>query len=106
MWKHDASDRNVFLSEIRYQTAYNALINAEYDDSIMHAKDILSGKSGFMCQYDKKLKFETIWSSVFDITNDKIYRAEGNPMKVKFVEDKRMKKVRSQKTEVRRQEKR
>lgn len=90
MWKHDASNRNIFFSENRYQTAYNALMNADYNDGINHAKEILSGKFGFMCQYDKKLKFETIWSSVFDITNDKIYRAENNPMNVKFIEDKRL----------------
>ncbi|MGE5473901.1 MAG: C45 family autoproteolytic acyltransferase/hydrolase [Ignavibacteriales bacterium] len=89
MWKHDASNRNVYFSEERYQTAFNALKNVYYSDGVEHAKNILSGKQGFMCQYDKKLNFETIWSSVFDISNGKIFRAEGNPQKVKYIEDKR-----------------
>jgi predicted choloylglycine hydrolase len=90
MWMHDASNRNVFLSENRYQTAYDALVIADYTDGIKHAEDILSGKFGFMCQYDQKLNFDTIWSSVFDITNDQIFRAEDNPMKAKYIQDKRL----------------
>ncbi len=90
MWKHDASERNEYFSEVRYQTAFNALKNINYHDSIEHAKAILSGKFGFICQYDKALNFATIWSSVFDISNNKIYRAEGNPQKVKYIEDKRL----------------
>jgi predicted choloylglycine hydrolase len=89
MWKHDASDRNVYYSEVRYQTAYNAFKTVDYSDGIEHAKNILSGKRGFMCQYDKALNFETIWSSVFDISTGKVFRAEGDPQKVKYIEDKR-----------------
>jgi predicted choloylglycine hydrolase len=91
MWKHDASDRNVFYSKERYQTTFNALKNLQYNDSFEHARNILSGKHGFMCQYRKELNFDTIWSSIFDISNNKIYRAEGNPRKTKFIEDTRLK---------------
>jgi predicted choloylglycine hydrolase len=90
MWKHDASDRNVYLSEDRYQTAHNALVNIDCSDGVEHAKDILSGKHGFICQYDKQLNFDTIWSSVFDLSNKKIYRAEGNPSSTRFKEDTRL----------------
>lgn len=89
MWKHDASNRNAYLSHERYKTAYEALKNVKYTDSVEHAKNILKGKYGFMCQYDKNLNFDTIWSSIFDISNHKIYRAEGNPRRAKFIEDKR-----------------
>lgn len=58
MRKYDASDFNVYFSETRYQTAYNALKNIDYIDGIEHAKAILRGKYGFMCQYNKALKFE------------------------------------------------
>jgi len=92
MWQHDASDRNVYDSEIRYQTAYNALNIIDYNDGLEYSKKILSGKYGFMCQYDKKLNFDTIWSSIFDITNNKVYRAEGNPLKTKYIEDERLSK--------------
>jgi predicted choloylglycine hydrolase len=89
MKKYDA-DSNAYFSEIRYQTAYNSLKYLEYTDGIEHAKSILSGKHGFMCQYNKSLNFDTVWSSVFDITNNKIYRAEGNPRRMRFIEDKRL----------------
>jgi predicted choloylglycine hydrolase len=90
MWKHDASDRNVYLSSQRYQTAFTALKNIDDSNGVEYAINILSGKYGLMCQYDKALNFETIWSSVFDMTNNKIYRAEGNPLRTKFIEDKRL----------------
>jgi len=90
MWKHDASNRDVFFSEARYQTAYNALKDADCLDGVEHAKAILSGRHGFMCQYKKPLNFDTIWSSVFDISNKKIHRAEGNPSRTRFKEDTRL----------------
>ena len=87
MWKHDASDRNAYFSEDRYQTAYQALNHIDCSDGVEHAKNILSGKHGFICQYDNKLNFDTIWASVFDVSNQKIYRAEGNPSRAHFKED-------------------
>ena len=78
----------------RYQTTLNALKNIDYSDGVEYAINILSGKYGLMCQYDKALNFETIWSSVFDMTNNKIYSAEGNPLRAKFIEDKRLPKKR------------
>ncbi len=92
MWPHDASDRNVFSSEVRYQTAYQALKNIDDSNGLEYAKNILTGKYGFMCQYDKALNFETIWSSVFDISNQKIYRTEGDPRRIRYIEDKRLSK--------------
>ena len=77
----------IYSSDIRYQTAYNALKNIDFINGIEHAKAILSGKHGFICQYHKVLNFETIWSSVFDISNGKIFRAEGNPSRATFKED-------------------
>lgn len=89
MWKHDASDRNAFRSGHRYETVYTALMRADGSDGVTYAKDILSGKYGFICQYDKQVDFDTIWSSVFDISNKRIYRAEGNPSRVTYIEDTR-----------------
>jgi predicted choloylglycine hydrolase len=93
MWKHDTSKRNVYFSEVRYQTVYKALKNRNYRDGVEHAQNILSGKYGFICQYDKNLNFDTIWSSVFDISNHHIYRAEGNPSRKKYKEDVRLGRV-------------
>lgn len=93
MSSYDASKRDNYCSDARYKTAYNALKNIDYTDGIGHSKDILSGKHGFMCQYDKKLNFDTIWSSVFDVSNNKIYRVEGNPSRARFKEDIRSSKL-------------
>jgi predicted choloylglycine hydrolase len=60
MKKYDASDGNTYFSDERYKTAYEALKNLEYNDAIEHAKSILTGKEGFMCQYDKSLNFDTV----------------------------------------------
>ncbi|HPJ66475.1 MAG TPA: C45 family autoproteolytic acyltransferase/hydrolase [Desulfobacteraceae bacterium] len=83
----------IFSSDIRYQTAYDALKNVDYINGIEHAENILSGKHGFMCQYHRVLNFDTIWSSVFNISNGKIYRAEGNPSRIEFKEDNRTNKI-------------
>ncbi len=89
MIKHDRSNQNVYSSRIRYQTAYNALKNINYEDALVFAKELLSGKYGFMCQY-KKIKFDTIWSSIFNVTENKICLAEGNPHTTEFFEDLRL----------------
>lgn len=90
MRAHDASDHNAYFSETRYQTAFEALKNPDGVDAIVHAQDILSGKRGFMCQYAKEMDFDTVWSSVFDINSLRVYRAEGNPARTMFIEDKRL----------------
>lgn len=78
-------------SDDRYITARDALKNNEEKYSVEFAKDILSGKYGFMCQYDRKKNADTVWSVVYDIKNMKIYRVEGNPSRKVFKEDTRMK---------------
>jgi predicted choloylglycine hydrolase len=93
MKNHNASNWDIFFSGTRYKTAYNALQKIGHTDGIEYAKDILGGKYGFMCQYARQLNFDTIWSSVFDISNNKIYRAEGNPSKARFKEDIRSNKL-------------
>jgi predicted choloylglycine hydrolase len=90
MWEHDASNRNVYFSNDRYHTVFNALNIGDFGDLITHTQAILKGECGFMCQYGKALNFETIWSSLFDIYHRRIYRAEGDPRTTKFKEDRRL----------------
>ena len=78
-------------SQERYLVAYNALKKLQDYFSIKDAKDILSGKYGFICQYDRKTNADTVWSVIYDIRNKKIYRVEGNPSRKKYKEDNRMK---------------
>jgi predicted choloylglycine hydrolase len=79
--------KSLYHSSERYKTGYDALSKGFEEVSVGYVKDILSGKLGFMCQYDKNLNFDTVWSSVFDITSNKVYRAEGNPSRTKYKED-------------------
>lgn len=76
-------------SHERYETVYNALRNNTY--SLKFAEDLLSGKLGFICQYNRNEGFDTVWSSIYDIKNKNIYRVEGNPSRKKFKEDTRLK---------------
>lgn len=78
-------------SSERYSVAYNSLKANKTHFSVELAKDILSGKYGFMCQYERNLGVDTVWSVVYDIKNKKIFRVEGNPSRKKFAEDSRMK---------------
>ena len=78
-------------SDERYSVAYNALKENRNHFSVGLARDILSGKHGFMCQYKRNKGADTVWSVIYDIKNKKIFRAEGNPSRKKFVEDTRMK---------------
>ena len=90
MRKYDASKGDGdYFSKIRYETAYEALMRKNDDDKIRYSQNILNGKYGFMCQYDKSLNFETVWSSIFDLQNGNIYCAEGNPQKSKYRRDER-----------------
>ena len=78
-------------SEERYNISYNTLQNNNANLSLQLAEDILKGKYGFMCQYNRKMGADTVWSAIYDIKNKKIYRAEGNPSRKAFREDSRLK---------------
>ena len=74
----------------RYKTIETAFNNNEEKD-LLFSKNLLSGKYGFMCQYDRKTNADTVWSVIYDVKNKKIYRVEGNPSRKEFKEDNRMK---------------
>lgn len=78
-------------SDERYSVAYNVLKENRNHFSVGLARDILSGKHGFMCQYKRNKGADTVWSVIYDIKNKKIFRVEGNPSRKKFVKDTRMK---------------
>lgn len=85
-YQYDGEDD--ICSHKRHQTLENALQKKEY--SLDFAKSLLSGKEGFLCQYDRKTGMDTIWSTVYDLTVGSIQRTEGNPSRKKFKEDHRM----------------
>lgn len=75
-------------AEERYQTMFEAL-TTHHIKSFNDAVDLLSGKHGFICQYDRKSGKDTVWSVIYDLKNKKIYRVEGNPSRKSFKEDTR-----------------
>jgi len=77
----------------RYQTVRNTLHQHASDFSLQLVEDILSGNYGFMCQYDRKQGADTVWSVVYDVKANAIYRVEGNPSRRAFKEDLRWKKI-------------
>jgi len=77
-------------SQLRYEVAEKSLMSTK-DLSFEYLKNLLSGKYGFMCQYDRSKGGDTVWSCIYDLTDKKIFRCEGNPSRKIFIEDKRMK---------------
>lgn len=80
-------------SKERYQTVNNTLRKHASHLSLPLVKDILSGRCGFLCQYERKLGADTVWSVIYDVKTNAIYRVEGNPNRRKFKEDLRWKKI-------------
>lgn len=78
-------------SDERYQTARFALAQNKNNYSVAFAQDVLSGKYGFMCQYDRRQNADTVWSVVYDLKRKQVWRTEGNPSRRLFKEDLRMK---------------
>lgn len=48
------------------------------------AQDLLAGREGFLCQYDRSAGRDTVWSVVYDLTGGVLYRAEGTPARHGF----------------------
>lgn len=78
-------------SEERYLVAYDTLKKHKNNYSFDLIKDILSGKYGFMCQYDRKTDADTVWSVIYDIKSNNIFRVEGNPKRKTYKKDDRLK---------------
>ncbi len=76
-------------SEERYATLTQTLKAQSGKMDADAAKSLLSGKTGFLCQYDRSCGTDTVWSVIYDLTAKSIYRAEGNPGRKRFIKDER-----------------
>lgn len=76
-------------AEERYQTLIRALSGPPDKAELPFALDLLSGKLGFLCQYDRSLGRDTVWSVVYNPASRAVWRAEGNPGHTPFMLDKR-----------------
>lgn len=87
MLEYRADLEDFIFSGCRYRTARSALGSTK-NYSLAFAEELLAGKYGFMCQYDRSTGMDTVWSSVYLLDENRIYRCEGNPARKEFIEDK------------------
>ena len=89
MIKYNNNEINWYYTNDRYNTIDNCLKNSSNID-FEECKKIISGKYGFVCQFEKKLNFDTIWSCVYDLNSLYSEICEGNPSKTKYKVDNRL----------------
>jgi predicted choloylglycine hydrolase len=85
----DKPEENWFMTKDRLDCMEEALKDLK-KVNLSDIKDILSGRKGNLCHYDKKLKFDTLWSFCAELTTLDIERAEGNPSRAKFKKETRL----------------
>lgn len=96
MKKFDCKPEENWYSTLdRYDTVTKNLQNRR-DYSRELGIEIASGKRGFLCQYDKKLSFDTLWSVSYHLNTLSIKRAEGNPRRAKYKFDYRLEKLKNE----------
>ena len=74
-------------AELRYQTMAQVLEQNSPSMGLEEARNLLAGKNGFLCQYDRNTGRDTVWSVVYDLKERRIYRVEGNPSRRGFKQD-------------------
>ena len=80
---------NDYNSTKRYKVVMDSFAGKITDNYLETTTRLLKGEYGFICQYEDP-NFQTVWSSIFNLKNLMIYRAEGDPRKKKFVADGRL----------------
>lgn len=86
MRRLNAAGADNWRSGERY-AAMECALRASRERGNAFSMELLSGKYGFMCQYDRAAGQDTVWSVVYDLAHRLIYRAEGNPARVPFEQD-------------------
>lgn len=89
MCGYNRSAGDDWFAERRYQTMQNALNRKDLKKGLSFAQDLLSGRYGFLCQYDRSTGKDTVWSVVYDLKRRKVYRSESNPRRSGYQEDMR-----------------
>ncbi len=89
MIKFNNKEKNWYHTNDRYNAVDNYLRKQKNID-FEECKSIISGKYGFVCQFEKELHFDTIWSAVYDLNSLYNEICEGNPSKSKYKYDNRL----------------
>ncbi len=85
----DRPQDNWFMTKDRLTCMESALEDLK-EVNLSDIQAILSGRKGNLCNYDKKLKFDTLWSFSAELTSLEIERTEGNPARAKFKKESRL----------------
>lgn len=88
MRQYNAEDENWYKTRDRLATMESVL--ADGNMTFEGCRELLAGKRGFLCQYEKKLHFETIWSVVYDLNSLCNEICEGDPSRAQFRPDTRL----------------
>lgn len=77
-------------AEERYLTLTRSLAAWGPELDLQAGQDLLSGRMGFLCQYDRREGRDTVWSVLYDTASGTLLRAEGNPGRLPFQPDSRL----------------
>lgn len=75
----------------RYNTISDGLSRAGRKMNVTAAQRILSDHTGYVCSHQNKIKLGTLWSITAGLKTLDVFRAEGNPCRTKYKEDRRLK---------------
>lgn len=89
MKQYNCLPEDNWQAEERYQTLTYYLSQQSNVKTVNNYKNLLAGKYGFLCQYDRTTGKDTVWSVIYDYTNRIVERVEGNPRRKQFKQDKR-----------------
>ena len=70
----------------RYDTMRRVLEREGETLGLSGVQTLLTGKKGFLCQYDRAAGRDTVWSAACDLTRRRCLLAEGNPGRTAFRE--------------------
>jgi len=74
----------------RYATISSMLREHRNKADAKLAQEILADHSGYVCSHQEKMKLGTLWSVAATLKEPKVFRAEGQPCRTKYKEDKRL----------------
>ena len=89
MRRHRSKGAEGILLKDRYEQL-KSILRRDKENPQEFPFKFLTETQDFMSEFSKDKKYETLWSSIYDLKKRKIYRCEGNLQKNKYKEDYRL----------------
>ncbi|MGM0216917.1 C45 family autoproteolytic acyltransferase/hydolase [Enterococcus sp. AZ109] len=80
MFELNRLPEDTWQAEERYETLQSCLSEQTAEVDVLSAQKLLAS----VCNYDRRLGRDTVWSCVYDLTTSTIFRADGNPARSAF----------------------